>query len=397
MTSLPYPIIKLKKGKERSLLQKHPWVFSGAIAQEPAELNNGDLVQVVSNQGDFLASGHFQRGTISIRCLDFEGEILDENFFRKKIRNSFQLRKQLSFPNQQTNSFRLIHGEGDGMPGLIADVYGNTVVLQSYTLGMQSLKTLLAKLILEELPFIDAVYDKSAETMAKHGHVKPENNFILQRDNYIADEIVYEHGLKLSVDFIHGQKTGFFIDQRDNRQLLKKYSENKTVLNTFAYTGGFSLAALQGNANEVHSVDSSARAIEGLNYNIDLNKFKGLHQSATSDVMSYLRQLEMQYDILILDPPAFAKHLNQASNAMIGYRNLNTEGLKHVKPGGLMFTFSCSQAIDKELFRKIIFQSAIQANKEVKILHQLTQPADHPVSIYHPEAEYLKGLVLFVE
>jgi len=397
MTSLPYPIIKLKKGKERSLLQKHPWVFSGAIAQEPAELNNGDLVQVVSNQGDFLASGHFQRGTISIRCLDFEGEILDENFFRKKIRNSFQLRKQLSFPNQQTNSFRLIHGEGDGMPGLIADVYGNTVVLQSYTLGMQSLKTLLAKLILEELPFIDAVYDKSAETMAKHGHVKPENNFILQRDNYIADEIVYEHGLKLSVDFIHGQKTGFFIDQRDNRQLLKKYSENKTVLNTFAYTGGFSLAALQGNANEVHSVDSSARAIEGLNYNIDLNKFKGLHQSATSDVMSYLRQLEMQYDILILDPPAFAKHLNQASNAMIGYRNLNTEGLKHVKPGGLLFTFSCSQAIDKELFRKIIFQSAIQANKEVKILHQLTQPADHPVSIYHPEAEYLKGLVLFVE
>ncbi len=395
--SLPYPIIQLKKGKEKSLLQKHPWVFSGAIAKESPSLHNGDVVQVHSEKGDYLATGHFQRGTISVRCLDFEENVLDDNFFRKKIRKSLVLRTHLSFPSKETNSFRLIHGEGDGMPGLIADVYGNTVVLQSYTLGMQAIKTFLAQLILEEMPYVDAVYDKSADTMAKHGHEKSENIFLAKRENYIPDEIVVEHGIKLSVDFIHGQKTGFFLDQRDNRQLLKQYSKNKTVLNTFAYTGGFSLASLQGGATEVHSVDSSARAIEGLEFNIKANQFQGKHKSNTSDVMTYLRQLEMQYDIIILDPPAFAKHLNQVSNAMIGYRNLNTEGLKHVKPGGLLFTFSCSQAVDKELFRKVIFQSAIQAHREVKIIHQLTQPADHPVSIYHPEAEYLKGLVLFVE
>jgi 23S rRNA (cytosine1962-C5)-methyltransferase len=395
--SLPYPIIQLKKGKERSLLQRHPWVFSGAIAKEPASLNNGDVVQVHSDKREYLATGHFQRGTISVRCLDFDENILDDRFYRDKIRKCLVLRSHLTFPNKETNSFRLIHGEGDGMPGLIADVYGNTVVLQSYTLGMQAIKTTLAQLILEEMPYIDAIYDKSGETMAKHGHEKSENLFLARRENYVPDEIVREHGIKLSVDFIHGQKTGFFLDQRDNRQLLKHYSKNKTVLNTFSYTGGFSLAALQGGAREVHSVDSSARAIEGLESNINGNQFEGKHQSFTSDVMTYLRQLEMQYDIIVLDPPAFAKHLNQVSNAMIGYRNLNTEGLKHVKSGGLLFTFSCSQAVDKELFRKIVFQSAIQAKREVKILHQLTQPADHPVSIYHPEAEYLKGLVLFVE
>lgn len=394
---LPYPIIQLKKGKEKSLLQKHPWVFSGAIAKEPVTLSNGDVVQVHSNKGEYLATGHFQRGTISVRCLDFEGKILDDAFFREKIRRCLLLRKHLLFPNEQTNSFRLIHGEGDGMPGLIADVYGNTVVLQSYTLGMQTIKKMLAPLLLEEMPFVDAVYDKSGETMAKHGHEKSENVFLAKKDNYIPDEKVVEHGIQLSVDFIHGQKTGFFLDQRDNRQLVEQYSKGRTVLNTFSYTGGFSLAALQGGAIEVHSVDSSARAIEGLELNIKANQFQGKHQSITSDVMTYLRQLAMQYDIIILDPPAYAKHLNQVSNAMIGYRNLNTEGLKHVKPGGLLFTFSCSQAVDKELFRKIIFQSAIQAHREVKIIHQLTQPADHPVSIYHPEAEYLKGLVLFVE
>lgn len=395
--SLPYPIIYLKKGKERSLQQRHPWVFSGAIAKEPSSLNNGDVVQVHSEKGEYLATGHFQRGTISVRCLDFDENVLDDKFFRQKIRKCLVLRTQLSFPNKETNSFRLIHGEGDGMPGLIADVYGNTIVLQSYTLGMQAIKSFLAQLILEEMPYVDAVYDKSGETMAKHGHEKSENIFLAKRENYIPHELVVEHGIKLSVDFIHGQKTGFFLDQRDNRQLLKQYSNGKTVLNTFAYTGGFSLASLQGGATEVHSVDSSARAIEGLEFNVKANSFEGEHQSCTSDVMTYLRQLEMQYDIIILDPPAFAKHLNQVSNAMIGYRNLNTEGLKHVKPGGLLFTFSCSQAVDKELFRKIIFQSAIQAQREVKIIHQLTQPADHPVSIYHPEAEYLKGLVLFVE
>lgn len=394
---LPYPVIQLKKGKERSLLQKHPWVFSGAIANEPASLLNGDLVQVISSKGDYLATGHFQRGTISIRCIDFEQNILDDVFFKNKIKKCVSIRNVLSFPNKETTAFRLIHGEGDGMPGLIADVYGNTVVLQSYTLGMQALKPRLAQLLLEELPYVDAVYDKSVETMSKHGHDTAPNAFLAKSENYIPHEVVLEHGIHLNIDFINGQKTGFFLDQRDNRQLLKQYSEGKKVLNTFSYTGGFSVAALEGGASEVHSVDSSARAIEGLELNIAANSFKGQHHSYISDVMTFLRPLEKPYDIVVLDPPAFAKHLNQVSNAMIGYRNLNTEGLKHVKPGGLLFTFSCSQAVDKELFRKVIFQSAMQANREVKILHQLTQPGDHPVSIYHPEAEYLKGLVLYVE
>ncbi len=395
--NLPYPVIRLKKGKERSLLQKHPWVFSGAIHHEPAELENGDLVQVHSYTGEYLATGHFNRGTISIRCLDFTGSTLDEKFFIHKIRNCIALRKSIGLPGLQTNCYRLIHGEGDAMPGLIADIYGDTLVLQTYTAGMQKLKGILTKVISEELPFLNAIYDKSAETMSKHGNTPAPDTFLYKKPDYRQGDTVKEHNICYSVDFISGQKTGFFLDQRENRQLLKHYSANKKILNTFCYTGGFSLAALDGNAKEVHSVDSSARAMEGLEKNLLLNNFKGAHQPFTTDVMSFLKTAAHDYDIIILDPPAFAKHLNQTANAMIGYRNLNTEGIKHVKPGGLLFTFSCSQAIDKELFRKIIFQSALQASREIKILHQLSQPPDHPVSIYHPEAEYLKGFVLFVQ
>ncbi len=394
---LPYPVIQLKKSKERSLLQRHPWVFSGAIAKEPPSLENGDLVQVHSAAGEYLATGHFHRATITVRCLDFDGNVIDEFFLRNKIRNCLTLRKNIHLPNYQSNCFRLIHGEGDGFPGLIADVYGNTLVLQSYTAGMHKLKTMLLPVLKNELSFIDAIYDKSNETMSKHGISTGGDEFLFRKPDYKAEEFVIENGIKYSVDFIGGQKTGFFLDQRDNRQLLRHYSEGKSVLNTFCYTGGFSLASLNGMAQKVVSIDSSARAMEGLDRNLLLNQFKSIHSSVTADAMAYLKSASEMFDIVILDPPAFAKHLNQTSNAIIGYRNLNTAGFRHVKPGGLLFTFSCSQAVDRELFRKIIFQSALQAGREVKILHHLSQPPDHPVSIYHPEGEYLKGLVLMVE
>lgn len=393
---LPYPVIKLKKGKERSLLQKHPWVFSGAIQSEPVTLRNGDLVQVHSHEGLYLATGHFQRGTISVRCFDFTAAPIDEDFIAAKIKGALLLRKTLKLPCPSTNCYRLIHGEGDGMPGLIADVYGNTLVIQTFTLGMHLLKPVLSQVIQQEMPDIDAIYDKSAETMNKHGITIDKDDFLFRKGNYLPDEFVVENGIKFSIDFINGQKTGFFLDQRFNRDLLRSYAAGKKILNTFSYSGGFSLSALKGEASEVHSVDSSAKAMDGLEKNLLLNSFGQIHHSYTEDVMHFFKMNNEEYDIIILDPPAYAKHLNQTANAMIGYRNLNTTGMKHVKTGGLLFTFSCSQAVDKELFRKIIFQSALQAKKEVKILHQLSQPADHPVSIYHPEAEYLKGFVLMI-
>lgn len=394
--SLPYPVIQLKKGKERSLIQKHPWVFSGAIHQEPPSIENGATVQVHSYSGEYLATGHFQRGTISVRCFDFTESLIDADFIRLKLRNAIRLREAIFLPRADTNCFRLLHGEGDGMPGLIADIYGNTLILQTYTIGMHQLKKVLAQIIPEEIPYIDAIYDKSTETMSKHGIQVEGDGYLFCKPDYQSSPHVLENDIKFSVDYAGGQKTGFFLDQRENRLLLKYYAKDKKVLNTFCYTGGFSLAALAGKAKEVQSIDSSSKAILGLEKNLQLNGLDTKHISLTSDVMGFLKQADEDYDILILDPPAYAKHLSQISNAMIGYRNLNTEGLKHVRPGGLLFTFSCSQAIDKELFRKLIFQSALSARREVKILHHLSQPPDHPVSIYHPEAEYLKGFVLLV-
>jgi 23S rRNA (cytosine1962-C5)-methyltransferase len=397
MPPLNYPVIQLKKGKEKSLLQRHPWVFSGAIAHEPANLSEGTIVQVVSADKQYLATGHFHKGTITVRCFDFTGEEPTEVLFRKKIRQAKALRQSIALPSNTTNCYRLIHGEGDGMPGLIIDIYFNTAVVQTYTIGMHQLKLTLVAALLAEIPQLEAIYDKSMDTMQKHGTHISGDAYLFKSEGYTPPDSVIENDIRYSIDFIHGQKTGFFLDQRDNRYLLRQYSNENKVLNTFCYTGGFSLAALLGGATLVHSVDSSKKAIEGVEENIRINAFPGSHQSFTMDVMTYLKQTEEQYDVIILDPPAYAKHLNQTSNAMIGYRNLNTEGIKKIKPGGILFTFSCSQAIDKELFRKLVFQSALQAKREVKILHQLSQPADHPVSIYHPEAEYLKGLVLFVE
>lgn len=393
---LAYPAIRLKKGKERSVLLRHPWIFSGAILSEPTSINEGDIVQVLANDGTYLATGHFHKGTITVRCFDFNEVPVDDNFFRGKIRAALELRKALHLPSDSTNCYRLIHGEGDGMPGLIADVYGNTLVMQTYTLGMHKFKPALCQIILEEIPDIEAIYDKSIETMSKHGTTIEADHFLFQKQGYAPYDFVVENGLKYSIDFINGQKTGFFLDQRDNRFLLRQYSKDKNVLNTFCYTGGFSISALAGGAQSVDSIDSSKRALVSLEDNLKLNELSDNHTSYGEDVMSYLKKCEKQYNVIVLDPPAYAKHLNQVSNAMVGYRNLNTEGLKRIEKGGILFTFSCSQAVDKELFRKLVFQSAIQAKREVKILHQLSQPADHPVSIFHPEAEYLKGLVLFV-
>lgn len=396
--ALPYPIVRLKKGKEKSLLQRHPWVFSGAIETEPAGLKEGETVQVLSSEGGFLALGHFHKGNITVRCFHFKEVPADKSLLSEKIRQAFGLRKLLRLPNELTDCFRLIHGEGDGFPGLVADVYGNTVVLQAYTAGMLSLLPVLAELIPQELPFIQRVYNKSKETLGKHGIVAMDDGFLSKDIKPGSEKLcVRESGITIEVDFIHGQKTGFFLDQRDNRQILRDYSHDRSVLNTFCYTGGFSLAALAGGARFVHSVDSSARAMEALENNIAFAGATDRHQGFTVDVMRHMKSTNESYDIVVLDPPAYAKHLSQVSQAMIGYRNLNTEGFKHVKKGGLLFTFSCSQAVDSELFRKIIFQSALQAGREVRILHRLSQPPDHPVSIYHPEAEYLKGLVLFVD
>ncbi len=397
MPQLTYPSIRLKKGKERSLLQKHPWVFSGAIEHEPPGLKEGAIVQVISQNKEYLATGHWHKGTITVRCFDFSGSIPDTHLFRRKIQAAIQLRNAIYLPKENTNCYRLIHGEGDGFPGLIVDIYGNTAIIQCYTAGMYQLRQMLAAIILEEIPCLTAIYDKSNETMSKHGADSEGDDFLIQSENYTPPEFIEENGIKFHVDFINGQKTGFFLDQRENRKLLGSFTNGKTVLNTFCYTGGFSLFALEGGAKLVHSVDSSKRAIEGVEKNLTLQSYTGSHQSYCMDVIPFLKQVTETYDVIILDPPAYAKHLNQTSNAMIGYRNLNTEGIRKVREGGILFTFSCSQAIDKDLFRKLVFQSALQAGREVKILHQLSQPADHPVSIYHPEAEYLKGLVLYVE
>ncbi len=393
------PLIILKKDKERSLNQRHPWIFSGAIAKEPKDLLEGDTVVVNSSEGKYLATGHFHKGTITVRCIDFLEQEIDQAFWKEKVSKAWEYRKAIGLGNSKsTNTFRLIHAEGDGFPGLVVDIYADVAIIQTYTIGMHRIKDLLTVAITEILgERIQAVYDKSADTMAKQSSVVTTDQFLWKKDGFEPVDFVIENDLKFGIDWINGQKTGFFIDQRNNRALLKTYSLGKKVLNTFSYTGGFSVYALAGGANLVHSVDSSKRAMEGAIKNVELNYPEAAHEGFTEDVMSFFKHREEVYDIIILDPPAFAKHLSQVKNAMVGYRNLNTEGFKRIKPGGILFTFSCSQAVDKELFRKVIFQSALQAGRKVRIMHQLSQPEDHPVNIYHPEAEYLKGLVLFVE
>lgn len=388
-------MIRLKKGKEKSLLQRHPWVFSGAIAHEPEKLPEGSIVEVQNQEGHVLATGHFHKGTITVRCFEFGKVSSISDLLAERLSACLRLRAQL-IDSKTTTCYRLIHGEGDGLPGLIADVYGEVLVIQTHSLGMHYLKSELCAQVRRLMPQIHAIYDKSRETLHKHGFTQGNDGYLWKSDELRENSFVIENGYKFYPDIEEGQKTGFFLDQRDNRMLLGKLSKGKSVLNTFCYSGGFSVYALGHEAGLVHSVDSSKRAIELAEKNVALNFPEAPHKAFRADVMEFLKTQADAYDIVILDPPAYAKHLNQVGNAMIGYRNLNTEGLLHVKPGGLLFTFSCSQAVDTALFRKIIFQSALQARKEVKILYHLYQPADHPVSIYHPEAEYLKGFVLHV-
>ncbi|MFM7216707.1 MAG: class I SAM-dependent rRNA methyltransferase [Bacteroidota bacterium] len=386
--------IILHKGKERSLILRHPWLFSGAVKKADDGITEGEIVEVFSSAGDYLATGHFHDGSIKVRIFSFERTSADKHFWKEKFNAALKLRTEIGLTHSnQTDCYRLIHGEGDGFPGLIIDVYGKTAVLQAHTKGMYELTAVFSECLKEVLgDELQAIYDKSEDTLGKQGVISSGNKFLFGESQVTT---VRENGIQFKVDFIEGQKTGFFLDQRDNRALLRSMSEKRSVLNTFCYSGGFSLAALAGGASSVCSIDSSKKATELAEQNSILNGFDR-HEILTQDVFDFLKTDERTFDLVVLDPPAFAKHLSAVEKAMIGYRNLNLHGLRKVRPGGLLFTFSCSQVIDKQLFRKLVFQAAAQSGREVKIVHQLSQSPDHPISIYHPEGEYLKGLVLYV-
>ncbi|MDE7110784.1 MAG: class I SAM-dependent rRNA methyltransferase [Muribaculaceae bacterium] len=393
-----YPVITLKRGKEESLLRFHPWVFSGAVATQPSNIEEGDIVEVHSSDGRLIGIGHYQVGSIVVRILEFgSSRAIDRSFFAERIGAAFNLRKSLKLNRADNNAYRLVHGEGDFLPGLVIDIYGNTAVVQAHSPGMHFCRNIIAEALVEipELPVAN-VYYKSETTLPYKAHLDPQNAYIIgDYDGAIA----LENGLQFNIDWLRGQKTGFFVDQRDNRSLLQHYSQGKNVLNMFCYTGGFSVYALRGGANLVHSVDSSAKAIELTRANVEIN-FPGdaRHQAFAVDAFKYLSDIKKgDYDLIVLDPPAFAKHRSALRNALIGYRRLNARAIEQITPGGILFTFSCSQAVSREQFRLAVFTAAAQTGRKVRILHQLTQPADHPINIYHPEGEYLKGLILQVE
>ncbi len=394
--SSPFPKIILLPGKERSLLNRHPWLFSGAIKKKEGDPKEGDVVEVISSMGVYMATGHYHSGSITVRIFSFEQITPGYEFWKAKLSSAFEYRKKLQLiDNESTNCYRLIHAEGDGMPGLIIDIYNSVAVIQTHTLGMHAIKNHLTDALKEIYGAkLSTVYDKSGDTMSRQKQSEISNGLLYGTK---TEEDVLENGIKFHVNFSEGQKTGFFLDQRENRNLLGSYSAGKKVLNTFAYSGGFSLYALKNNASLVHSIDSSKKAAEWAGKNVAMNFSNAPHQFFAEDVFDFMKKSSEQYDVIILDPPAFAKHLSAVKQATIGYRNLNTEAMRQIAKGGILFTFSCSQVIDKELFRKIIFTAAAQARRNVRILHQLSQPPDHPISIYHPEGEYLKGLVLYVE
>lgn len=398
MMIMSYTKIQLKPGKEESLKRFHPWIFSGAIARFESQPTEGDIVEVIDSKGNFIAIGHYQIGSIAVRILTFEEEAIDGEFWKKRLQVAFDLRKSLGLVNgDQNNTYRLVHGEGDYLPGLIVDVYAHTAVMQAHAPGMHFVREDLAKALVEVAGAeIKNVYYKSETTLPYKADLGAENGYLIGEDT--QTDIAVENGLKFHVDWLRGQKTGFFVDQRENRSLLEHYSKGRSVLNMFCYTGGFSFYAMRGDAKLVHSVDSSAKAIDLTNKNVDLN-FPGddRHQAFAEDAFKYLDRMGDQYDLIILDPPAFAKHKNVLRNALQGYRKLNAKAFEKIKPGGILFTFSCSQVVSKENFRLAVFSAAAQSGRRVRIIHQMTQPADHPINIYHPEGEYLKGLVLYVE
>lgn len=394
---MEYKKIILKKGKEESLKRLHPWVFSGAIDRWDDTIEEGDLVSVYSHDGKHIGNGHFQIGSISVRILTFGNECIDETFFSQRLHAALELRKSLNLLREDNTSFRLVHGEGDFLPGLVIDIYGNTAVVQAHSPGMHFARNTIAKSLVN-MPdnIVQNVYYKSETTLPFKAQLDAQNDYIIGAYN---TNIAIENGLKFHVDWLKGQKTGFFVDQRENRALLEKYSNGRNVLNMFCYTGGFSFYAMRGNANLVHSVDSSSKAIQLTTENVNLN-FPGdeRHKAFAEDAFKFLSDMKKDaYDLIILDPPAFAKHKSALKNALIGYRKINAQAFEKIKSGGILFTFSCSQAVNKEQFRLAVFSAAAQSGRRVRILHQLTQPADHPINIYHPEGEYLKGLVLYVE
>ncbi len=389
--------IVLRSGKDKSLKRYHPWVFSGAIKKIFGEPSEGDVVKVYSNQDEFLGTGHYQEGSISIRILSFMEEEIGEDFYIARIRDALAARAKLGLPDdKKTNVCRLVNAEGDGLPGFIIDYYNGTAVMQFHSIGMHMHRDLLVKSLQEILgDRLRAVYDKSATTLPSRYATGYKNEYL---SGSPSQTIVKEHGNQFSIDWEKGQKTGFFIDQRENRKLLGEYSAGRNVLNLFGYTGGFSVYARQCGAELVHTVDSSAHAIDMANKNMELNfGEQHRHQGITADVLKFLVEPASSYDLMILDPPAFAKHHNVLNNALQGYKRLNARAIEKIKPGGIIFTFSCSQAVSKENFRKSVFAASANTGRRVRILHQLTQPADHPVSIYHLEGEYLKGLVLLVD
>ena len=391
-----YPQIILKKGKEESLKRFHPWVFSGAIQAIEEGIEEGDTVCLVNRNGDFIAVGHYQEGSIAVRVLTFEDREIDDDFWHSRISSALKMRQSIGIADSPSNNtYRLVHGEGDNLPGLIIDVYGDTAVMQAHSIGMHKVRKEIAKALVDVMESrISNVYYKS-ETTLPFMDATDMNGFIYGgSDNNVA----LENGLKFRVDWLKGQKTGFFVDQRENRSLLEKYAAGKRVLNMFCYTGGFSFYAMRGGAQLVHSVDSSAKAIDLTRENVSLN-FPGdqRHEAFCEDAFKYLEKAADNYNLIILDPPAFAKHRGALHNALKGYTRLNQKAFEKIERGGILFTFSCSQVVTKDHFRNAVFTAAALAKRNVRILHQLHQPADHPINIYHPEGEYLKGLVLYVE
>lgn len=392
-----YKQIFLKRGKEESLKRFHPWIFSGAIHHMDEGIEEGETVRVITAAGEFIAVGHYQIGSIAVRVLSFEDIEINTDFWCERLQSALDVRIGVGIADSPTNNtYRLVHGEGDYLPGLVIDCYGSTAVMQAHSVGMHVCRNEICQALVQVMgDRIANVYYKSETTLPYKADLHQENGFLVGGD---ASNVAMENGLKFHIDWLRGQKTGFFVDQRENRSLLEQYAKGKSVLNMFCYTGGFSVYAMRGDAKQVHSVDSSAKAIELTNDNVALN-FPGdaRHEAFCEDAFKYLDEHDQQYDLIVLDPPAFAKHRAALRNALKGYTRLNVKGLQRIKKGGILFTFSCSQVVTKDNFRNAVFTAAAQVGRRVRILHQLHQPADHPINIYHPEGEYLKGLVLYVE
>ena len=392
-----YKNIYLKRGKEESLLRFHPWVFSGAIHHADDGIQEGEVVRIVASTGDFIAVGHYQVGSIAVRVLSFSDITIGADFWRERLAAALAMRQRIGIAdNPQNNTYRLIHGEGDWLPGLVVDCYGPTAVMQAHSVGMHLCRMDICQALADVMgDRVSQIYYKSETTLPYKAHLEEQDGFLV---GHTDDDVAVENGLKFHVDWLRGQKTGFFVDQRENRSLLEHYAQGRSVLNMFCYTGGFSVYAMRGGASMVHSVDSSAKAIEVTNRNVALNfPDDRRHEAFCEDAFKFLEERKQKYDIVVLDPPAFAKHRSALHNALKGYIRLNAKGFRLVEKGGLLFTFSCSQAVSKDQFRSAVFTAAAQSGRKVRIIHQVHQPADHPINIYHPEGEYLKGLVLYVE